>query len=170
MSRLTMLTATVAIVIASTAVIATAQSGDRAEGPKRGGDRAAMLIEEFDANGDGAISQEEIAAAQAARFAAADTNGDGALSVDELLAAQEERMQNRRAAAIERFIERFDTDGDGVLSPEEASELSDRRARMFDLADANDDGSVTLAELEELRELRRGFGRDRGSWWGRGAD
>lgn len=49
----------------------------------RGGDRAQM-IEQLDANGDGAITRAEVDAAAAARFAEADADGNGFLSAEEL--------------------------------------------------------------------------------------
>ena len=91
--------------------------------------RAAALLENFDVDGDGALSDEERQTAREARrelhrerfqerFAAADTDGDGELSREEKMAARElhrERVQERRA----EIRAQFDTDNDGLLSDEE---------------------------------------------------
>ena len=159
MKRTSLILGAAAIAVASTAVIATAH--DRGAG-FRGGDRPgpAMLIEEFDLDGDGKVTRDEIGRAAEARFAEADADGDGKLSVEELVDAAAERRAERRIA-------RHDTDGDGMLSLAEATAMAEhpRLDRMFDLLDADDDGAVTAAELEEMRGMMRDGHGGRG-WFG----
>ncbi|MEL6678253.1 MAG: calcium-binding protein, partial [Pseudomonadota bacterium] len=114
--------------------------------------------EELDANADGVLTPAEMEAFRAARFAAADTDGDGELSRAELLARAETQVEERRARGIDRMLERADADDNGTLS---LAELTPGRAdRMFDRLDANEDGTISAEEFEE-RMGRRGGGRHR---------
>ena len=153
MNRVTLITATTLIALASTAVIATAKGGP-GFGPRGGG--IERMFEEFDTNQDGAITKAEIAAAAEARFAAADTNGDGLLSAEEMKTAAEARDSERRNKRIEARIDRMDTDGDGQISLTEMSARTDRLDRMFARLDADQDGSITQAELENAKGRRHG--------------
>ncbi len=162
MKRTPLVAATAILVIASTAVIATAH--DRGgEGP-RGPGRADVMFEQFDLNADGQVTRDEITAAGAKRFAEADSNGDGQLSPEEITAAAEARraeMRERRGASrIERMMERHDANDDGTLSLEEMTKAAgeDRMERMFDHLDADEDGAITKAELDEMQG-KRGSGR-----------
>ncbi|MFC5050196.1 EF-hand domain-containing protein [Rubritalea spongiae] len=72
------------------------------------------ILEKFDADGDGELSEEEREAAKAAMkerkeafIAKYDTDGDGELSEDE------------KQAAKDLIIAQYDTDGDGKLSRDE---------------------------------------------------
>jgi hypothetical protein len=60
------------------------------------------------------------------------------------------------ARMIDRMFER-DADGDGKLSREEMGEGP--RARIFDAADANEDGFLERAEVEKFMADRRNFQR-----------
>jgi len=159
-----LLIATAAVIgIASTAVIATAH--DRGNGPGKGHGPAA-LFERFDTNGDGTITKAEVEAAAAARFTEADSNGDGVLSAEEMTAAAEGRRANRRAERIAKRIEMHDANGDGMLSLEEVTAAAgDGRAnKMFEHLDTDGDGTITKAEAEAAKPMRRG-GR---GWHGNG--
>ncbi len=123
----------------------------------------------LDANGDGALTLEELQAAGAARFAAADTDGDGALSEEELTA----RMAERASKGVSRMMERLDANEDGLLQQSELqdSRFGDRAERMFAHADANEDGSVSEEEFEAAKERggkRRGGKRHGGEGRGHG--
>jgi Ca2+-binding EF-hand superfamily protein len=116
-----------------------------AQGPRGGPDFGTL-----DTDGNGQLTQSELAAAADARFGATDTNGDGVLSRDEII-NQSRKNSERRA---ERMIERLDSDGDGALSQ---AELQSRRdpARMFARIDANSDGVITEDEFEDGRKKMR---------------
>ncbi len=161
------LLAAVAATSIGLAIPATAQDGS---GPARGENRAARLFEQFDTNGDGQITEAEIAAAREARFAEADTDGDGQLSVDELAAQAEARQADRMERRAARMLERLDTDGNGFVSAEEMASIGEGRrgGSMFDRLDANDDGVVTEEEVAELGG--RGHGKRFGGHGGRGHD
>ena len=79
----------VAIASAAAACFAGFAMADRHDGPGGPlGDHGPM-IEQFDANGDGAVSSAEVADFKARKFAEADSNNDGALTFEELDAFQE---------------------------------------------------------------------------------
>lgn len=120
---------------------AAAQAKDRGHGP---------IFERIDANGDGAVTQEEVRAHAAARFAQADADNDGSLTAQEMLAL-------RGGQRAERMLERHDTDGNGQLSAEELRAASEGRGekrlqRMLNRMDANDDGKLSLAEMNAHRD------------------
>lgn len=113
----------------------------------------------LDANGDGSVTMEELAAHGNARFTNADTNGDGLLSADELAV----RSQGRAAEAVERMLAHLDKDGDGNISQAELPDRGDRMAQMFARADKDDDGVISAEEFEQARPERgRGEGRGHG--------
>ncbi|OAN69818.1 hypothetical protein A8B78_21470 [Jannaschia sp. EhC01] len=95
-------------------------------------------------------------------FQELDADGSGTVTLEEMQAAG----SNRFAAA--------DTDGDGALSREEllaqgAARMETRVDRLLERADADGDGQLSMAEMEEAREGRRGHGRgDHGDRGGRG--
>jgi len=107
----------------------------------------------MDANGDGRVTREEVAAFRAARFDVLDANHDGKLQPTERGAVRPSDARPGDAA-----FRRLDTDGDGRITGEEmerARKGSARRAvdtkGLFDRADANHDGSVDRAEWEAAR-------------------
>ena len=122
----------------------------------RRGERIERRFEQLDADKDGLVSAEEIAAARAARFKEMDANGDGAVDAREMV---DFRMMRR----AKRRIERLDQNGDGVLQQDE---LPARRA--FTRFDLNGDGAVSKAEARLAAEHMGPRGR-RGRW-GRGWD
>ena len=147
MKRTTALTGALVLALVGASLPAMAQQqGDGQRGP-----RGPMFqFEDVDANSDGKITQDEITAHAAARFAAADTDGDGMLSQDEMIARMQAQRDERMAQGAARMIERRDTNGDGVLS---AEEMAPRNTdRMFARLDANDDGEVSKEEMEQARE------------------
>ncbi len=118
-------------------------------------------FEMLDADGDGKVTQAEIAAFRAGRFAEVDTNGDGVVTLEEFTAQAVARATER---AAEMFA-RLDADGDGALSRDA---LEARGAlgpvdegRMFARLDADGDGAVSLEEFEAMKERRAEMHRHR---------
>lgn len=128
-------------------VLAHAESGSDKMGH---GMRMQHSFEDLDADSDGRITPEEMAAHMQARFEGADADGDGALSRDELIARMTERQAERIAAYADHMIERHDSDGDGMLKPDEMKAEGD--GRMFKRVDADGDGAITKAEFDKMRE------------------
>ena len=157
------------LVLAMGATSAAWAHGGKGKGP-RGGMNIESMFEEFDANGDGKITADEVAAASAARFAEADTDTDGFLSAEEVAAHAEARMADREARMKEhsderrtRMFERLDTDEDGKLSAEEAAARGPaaRFDRMLERLDADGDGALSLEEVQEAKMKR--FGKREGA-------
>lgn len=142
---------TVFLLALAGAVAGSAALADRGAGGMGGpGGHGAMMLEMFDAidaDKDGKITQEEIAAHRAAEFAAADTNGDGQLGAEELQAKMLKQMIAERAT---QMIENMDDDGNGSLSAEEMREGP--LARSFARIDTDNDGLVSREEAQAAAE------------------
>lgn len=121
----------------------------------------------MDTDGNGAVSVDEMKAAMARRaerrFARLDTNADGGLSMDEMLAdrGRDHRMGMRRhgheADHSGRRHDKGYGKGHAKRGPMTQQDLDARVMRMFDQADVNGDGVVTLDEAKGLsRHGRRG--------------
>lgn len=114
---------------------------------------------EIDTNGDGEVTQEEIATfretQKAERFAALDTDGDGGISAEELAAAGSDRRQARAG----EMLERLDANDDGLLQIDEMDRS--RADRGFNRADADGSGGLSAEEYEDAdRKMGRGGDRD----------
>ena len=130
----------------------------REHGRKRGHgrriDRVLDLIELYDHDGDGAVTQAEIDQARADRLSEFDDDGNGMLSLQEYEALWLDAMR-------ERMVDRFqshDDDGDGQVTVEE---FSKRTARLVMRRDRNQDGVIGL---DDVRRDQQGLHmmRDRG--------
>lgn len=114
-----------------------------------------QLLEKFDINQDGTISQDEVQSVHQAFFKAGDTNADGFLTEAELATVHAQQRETRLA---EEFAE-LDTNGDGGISSEEAaSQVSPgpgrHLARYFTEVDSNGDGLATLEEMKTMIQGR----------------
>jgi hypothetical protein len=132
------------------------------------GPRDAMVIFDLiDTDGNGTITAEEITAFRSASVLGVDANADGKLSAEELAARQIEMMTQIATARAARMVAELDVDGDGLLSVEE---MAARPMPVLNLGrlDADGDGSITRDEAEraqaQMRERweRRGEGRGDG--------
>lgn len=148
MKRAVLISGVTALALALGAGVASAKGF----GGKGGHHGPRMNFEQVDANGDGMITKEELAAHAQARFTETDTNGDGNLSAEELAAASERAKEER----VQKMIERRDTNNDGVLSFDEMKPSEDRTAKMFERLDTDGDGSISQAELDEMKDKRKG--------------
>ncbi|WP_176556119.1 EF-hand domain-containing protein [Rubellimicrobium rubrum] len=114
-------------------------------------------LESYDVDGNGVITQQEITTRKAERFAAADADGDGALSPEELIALEDAIREEVRLARAARGVERMDDNGDGLLQAEELEARSPRLAPIFDELDTDGDDGISLDELAAGR-----LGHERG--------
>jgi hypothetical protein len=114
-------------------------------GGRGGGEMFRMLFEEVDADGNGAVTQEEIDAFRAAKVAGADASGDGALSIEEFDTLYREFTRMRMVRAFQEL----DTDGDGVISP---AEMDRRFGRVVERMDRNGDGALTIEDRGRRRD------------------
>lgn len=139
----------------------------------------AARFADIDANSDGYVTQEEMQAHREAQRAEMRARwAERAERADRPERAERpqrragnrqadpERAEARRERMAERAAERWaaiDTDGDGRLS---LAEFTAARIQHFDRLDANNDGIVTVADVEAAREKMK---ERRGQWRGKKA-
>ena len=120
--------------------------GDKRRGHRL--DRMLDLIETYDQDGDGKVTQAEINKGRADRLAKFDNDGDGRLSLQEYEALWLDAMR-------ERMVDRFqshDDDGDGQVT---VDEFSKRMSRLVLQRDRNDDGAISAEDLRGHHSGRR---------------
>ena len=169
--------AAVTLATLGVALFSTTAFADRGETMGQAGGRGNFAAFDFaavDANKDGKITPDEIAAFRAAEAKAADTDGDGLMSAEELAVLHTKALQTRAAEMATRMIERQDSDGDGKLSGAEMT-VRPMGERMFERLDTDKDGALSEAELAAAKERmadRRGgaHGEGRGHGKHRGHD
>lgn len=107
----------------------------------RGGAGLEGLMELYDQNDDGALTQDEIDTVRAERLQQFDSNGDGSLSLEEYQALWLDAMRERM---VDQF-QRHDDDGDGLVT---AEEFGERQAKMVARMDRNDDGKIDAEDFQ----------------------
>lgn len=124
-------------------------------GPRggRGGERGIYrLIETFDADGNGSVTQEEVLTVRQTKLNEFDANNDGSLDLSEYEALWLDAMR-------ERMVDRFqahDDDGDGSVTVEEFNE---EFANVIDRRDRNGDGMLNADDTKRpMRDGPRGPG------------
>ncbi|MDP4031652.1 MAG: EF-hand domain-containing protein [Pseudorhodobacter sp.] len=95
--------------------------GMMGEGAGMMGGQNSYAMRNFDADGDGTLSAEEMAAGMAGELATYDTDGNGSLSLDEFAAMR--AIHTRRMTV--RAFQMHDTDGDGQVTQDEMTEMLD---------------------------------------------
>jgi Ca2+-binding EF-hand superfamily protein len=125
-----------------------------------------IALSVFDRDGDGSLSNDEIAAAESS-LRRLDANRDGTVSRQEIAAANQPRPTDRapeRMPEPEDVVKRLmqlDRDSNGSISKEEAPP---RMKENFDRADANSDGQLDRTELLSVAKQmlsRAGEGSDK---------
>lgn len=138
------------ITLGAALILATVGTCFAAEGP------GAHFIENWDLNGDGAVTAEEARERRGNVFASFDANDDGFLDAEEYVLFDEARAQDQaenepkgmgkgaRNPANGMRLEVNDTDGDGKVSE---TEFLDNAASWIEMIDRNGDGVVTVADF-----------------------
>ncbi len=98
------------------------------------------LFAHWDANGDGALTSDEVPEGLWDRLLPADGDANDSVTKAELQAYREAQ----RVAAVEAFFEQLDRDASGSITSADVSRMT---WRFLSRADANNDGGVTLEEL-----------------------
>ena len=143
--------AAIGTVMVAGLAIASERHGDGGrEGRGFGGP---AMIEQYDANGDGTLTQAEIDAFRQSRVDQFDGNGDGNLTIEEFEALWADGMRPRM---VDRF-QHLDEDGDGIVTSEE---FQAPFSRMVSRMDRNDDGEITADEMQRRGKGRRGYHDD----------
>ncbi len=124
-------------------------------GGKRGG-RGHGGIASLDADGDGRISQQEVAGKgrMAEKFTAMDANKDGYIVRSELRSYETKQRPVREAEMRKKMDAKFaeaDLNRDGKLSRVEVTEKMPRLEKSFAWNDENKDGFLSKSELEAGR-------------------
>jgi len=155
MTRKTLLTLSVAALLASGAVVAATQPTDGTSA------RQHPSLQQLDKNGDGLLQRSETTAAPrlASHFDAIDGNKDGALSRDEMKASRAQsggRGHHRGPGGHgqDGGIAKLDKDGDGRISEVEVAS-NPRLSKQFAAIDRNKDASLTRGEVRQWGEQQR---------------
>jgi hypothetical protein len=122
--------------------------GDRdggGRGHRGGGEMFRAIFAEADANSDGSVTAEELAALRTAKVAAADANADGNLSLEEFQTVWLEAMQPRMVDAFQHG----DADGDGSIT---SAEVDDLVANLMERMDRNGDGAISADDRRRGRD------------------
>ena len=96
-----------------------------------------FMLQRFDADGDGKVTENEFRNGHAQTFDAMDGNHDGTVGSEEMTAYVNAQRANRK-------LSRMDANGDGKVSRDEFGQYADAR---FTRADANQDKALTADEL-----------------------
>lgn len=106
-----------------------------------GGEHMVRMLESFDANDDGKLSQEEIDQARGERFGRFDADTDQALTLQEYEQLWLDAMRERMVRAFQRL----DSDGDAKVTAEEFQEPFSKVVRRMD---RNEDGVIDRGDFQ----------------------
>lgn len=119
--------------------------GPRGGGP--GGPGGGFYLTASDKDGDGKISKEEAPEFMQTFFDRVDTNGDGVLDKAEMEAMRQRRSSGGGRGGSRNLMQ-FDKNGDGKVTKDE---VPAEMQGMIERGDANGDGAVDAAEIEQMR-------------------
>lgn len=109
-----------------------------------GGRHGQRMIEQFDVDQDGTVTQVEIDQVRQERLAAFDQDNDGSLTLEEYQALWLDAMHARM---VDRFQE-LDEDGDAIVTVEEFVAPFDS---MVERMDRNGDGAISKDDMRRGR-------------------
>jgi Ca2+-binding EF-hand superfamily protein len=133
------------IIIVATAILGLSAVEAQANEPYF--PRAERSFQRVDMNNDGKLAPEELAVVVKKREWAIDANGDKQVSAVEIETAMQKRLEKRR----DRIMALMDGNKDGVITEAEMDQVLND---MFDKADTDDDGSVSLAEIQNFKRAQ----------------
>ncbi|MFN0190495.1 MAG: EF-hand domain-containing protein [Aestuariivirga sp.] len=133
-----------ALKLGALAVLAAAAGTMAAEANEPFVPRGERLFALFDTDKNGSMSKPEFLLRAEKRFLRADANSDGAVTAAEIDAQLAKAIERRRA----RMMANMDRDKDGSVTREELDKYVEA---MFDGADANGDGGVSMDEARGFR-------------------
>jgi len=119
----------------------------------RGGERAARLLKQIDADGNGSVSAKEFFEARLSRFADWDRDDNEQISVEEYLNGHSPLANRDEPGGDARWRKNFarlDRDGDGAVSLTEFRTFGES---VFSRRDLDGDGSLNALELRESLSL-----------------
>lgn len=125
-------------------------------GKRGGGKMMRQILEKVDANGDRAVTQDEIDTFRASLVSEADTSGDGNISLAEFETIYLKMMRNQMVDAFQHL----DEDGDGMLTQ---AEMDIRFGNVVERMDRNGDGKLDRDDRggrDRKGGDRKGPGRD----------
>lgn len=102
----------------------------------KGHKKMVRMMKQFDADGDGSLTQAEIDAGRQQQLAQYDSDKDGTLSLQEY---QVFWMEMNRSRMVDRF-QRLDDDGDAIVT---SAEFLDPFANAVERHDRNGDGALS---------------------------
>ncbi|MFC6489084.1 EF-hand domain-containing protein [Nitratireductor sp. GCM10026969] len=144
MLRKVLVSAVALSLAASTAALAqdveteTSAGPERTERPERG---PHGMFSRLDRDGDGRIGADEFGGGRLEMMRAADADGDGALTEEEIATYLMNRHFQRRA---ERAARHLDINGDGTVT---IAEIEDYQGKRFALLDRDNDGQISREEM-----------------------
>lgn len=147
----TVFTALAAVMVASVAVPAIAAQ----DGKKRhGGPRIERMMERFDANKDGTVELEEIAARRAEMFESADADNSGTLNAEELSMMSEIHKAERQKARAEKRADR-EKERKEMRAERKGKKGEDRRSDRrggpgLERLDTDKNGEVSVEEFAAM--------------------
>lgn len=103
-------------------------------------------FDRVDANKDGKIEKTEFMPLAVRRLARMDVNGDKTVSASEIEARLQEGLKRRR----DRIMAVMDANKDGTITE---SELDNLVTAMFNGADSDKDGGLSMAELKGFKRV-----------------
>lgn len=121
-----------------------AYGGDRSHYGKRG-QGFEDVLNTYDKNSDGSVTQDEVDAFRADRLAEFDSDGDGSLSLDEYEALW---LDAFREKMVDNF-QRHDDDGDGRIT---IAEFGEEQKNWVARMDINDDGVLNLDDRPKRKK------------------
>lgn len=123
-----------------------AQAQDHQDGPRHTG-----LFQRFDTDHNGAVTRQEFDAARSTDFTQRDANHDGQLTREEMRAGFQHgdwRRHGGRSGFGGGMLMRADANHDGAITRDE---FLARPEQMFDRLDKDHDGTISAAELQQIR-------------------